>query len=1019
MLHPSRFARPAIIPLVVLCLIALTTVLAPAAGASTDVVVTLTINHVQQHENPDDDGGDGDYFPEIRIGDGPGDPVLRKPYVQDDVFDPSRFADPWIFTRTVSVPDDKFTVPVLVRLWDYDDGTNGGDDLMDISPGNQDDELNLEFDLGTRSWRGAADGIRPNQGRITGDGDPNFPDTNDGVAATIGIDLKVDLTTLPDTDEDGIYDVIERFGIREIDGAMRYDLAALGANPCRKSVVVTIDYMSSPAENHKPKTAAINEVRTAFANAPVDPVRPCRYAGVPTPVGVDFIYIEGNQIAEQATIGLDADFRKFRDDNLNPLLRPYAHYAIAAHDQPGAAGRSGVCCDAGKDFLITLGSWRDLCVSPGPDGVSDSTPGGDDALLGTGEIDVGTNGDCESTAAGDDDQVIPAGTGKDDARVGTVRDQSGTIMHELGHALGLAHGGSIRTNNKPNYLSVMNYSFDPGGIPITPGRNPVRRLDYSREDLPDLNRTSLDESMGIQDGTDHTRWLDPAGAEQFGPGRGPLNWNWNFTAAGRAIIDPPTPPLAVDVNADDDVCVLAGPNGMLDSTVNPNDSLTGNDILQGRDGSCQSTPSGDDTGRETVLTGFDDWAALDYKGAADTASGPEITYRQAVRSELAQRNFYEPDVTVAKTVDKAAALPGDTLTYQVKTTNAGKGRAASVSLTDTLPGGAAVTRALPGLPPQGSHTETFTYEVPCTTPDAAELTNRAAVTATNLADEAESNTANNADAVTTRIKAPRLTLAAAATPQADAAAAVTTELTVANTGSAAATGVTLQYTLPGGVYYSTALDQGAGPRPTSVTGRVLSWNLSSLDGGATATVAFTTRSSLLAEGGTRLTGQAAVTYGNANGCTYDPVTTSATTTVTETPPSRDPRISTIWATFPGMRTAELLARVQATDTRFDTAPADGRLTQQEVDDTFRLPLLQPRSLRAELLTTYLNLADRRINAATRVHTLTIERLGLRTVGDAARHAQSVLPRPPLSNVIAFTDATLALVEINSGLAERY
>ncbi|MFC4589913.1 DUF11 domain-containing protein [Sphaerisporangium corydalis] len=997
-------------------------VLVAPAHAATDVTLTLTVNWVQQHENPDDDGGDGDYFPEVRIGDGPADTFLTKPYVQDDVFNPSTFPDPWKFTHTVSVADDKFTVPVVVRLWDYDDGTNLGDDLMDISPANQNVELNLEYDLGTRTWRGESDGITPGQARITGDNDPNFPDTNDGVAATIGIDITLD-STLPDTDGDGIYDVIERFGIRDAAGSMVYDLRAMGANPCRKSIVLTIDYMTSPAENHKPKLDAIKEVRDAFNAAPVDPQRPCRYAGVPTPVGVDFIYIEGNAIAEQATIALDADFRRFRNAGLNPLLRPYAHYAIFGHDRSNAGSSSGVCCDADKDFLVTLGSWRTLCIAPGADGTLNSTPAGDDTVIGN-EINVGTNGDCETTQSGDDEQFLPVGTGKADARVGTVRDQSGSIMHELGHALGLGHGGTDQTNFKPNYLSVMNYSFDPGGVAISPGRNPARRLDYSREDLPDLDRTRLVEQDGIKDGTDHTRWTDPAGTVQFGPGTGPLNWNMNFTPAGQPIIDPPT--INVDINADDDVCVLPGPDNTLDTTVNPADVQVGDTILVAANGTCESMPAGDDTGRATILTGNDDWANLQYKGAARTgsgsaapSSGPEITFREVARGELAQRNFYEPDVTAAKKVDKATALPGDTLTYQVKVDNVGKGRAAAVALTDTFPDGTTAMRQLPGLAPKGSHTETFTHLVPCATADGAELTNRATVTAENLAEEPETNTGNNAGTASTKVKAPRMTLAATSTPAANAAEAVTTTLTATNTGSATATNVTLEYTLPEGVYYSTALDQGQGPRPTNAAGRTLTWNLGSVDGGAVKAVRFTTRSSLLTVGGTELTGQAKIQYANANGCTYAPVTASTTSTVTETAPSRNPQISTIWGTFSGMRTAELLARVQATDTRFDTDPSDGRLTQEEASGTFSLPLLQPRTLRAELLTTYLNLADRRINAATAVRTLTIERLGLRTVGDAARHAQSTLGLPPLSNVVAYTDATLVLVEINSGLAERY
>ena len=47
-------------------------------------------------------------------------------------------------------------------------------------------------------------------------------------------------------------------------------------------------------------------------------------------------------------------------------------------------------------------------------------------------------------------------------QAGTPRDQSLTIMHELGHALGLEHRGRDDVNDAPNYLSVMNYLFQAG-----------------------------------------------------------------------------------------------------------------------------------------------------------------------------------------------------------------------------------------------------------------------------------------------------------------------------------------------------------------------------------------------------------------------------------------------------------------------------------------------------------------------------------------------------------------------------
>ena len=75
--------------------------------------------------------------------------------------------------------------------------------------------------------------------------------------------------------------------------------------------------------------------------------------------------------------------------------------------------------------------------------------------------------------------------------------QAGTLMHELGHTLGLYHGGAGTNdyNCKPNYLSVMNYlyQFNLGGFASnTPGvatNTPMRAnrpLDFSRNALPNL-----------------------------------------------------------------------------------------------------------------------------------------------------------------------------------------------------------------------------------------------------------------------------------------------------------------------------------------------------------------------------------------------------------------------------------------------------------------------------------------------------------------------------------------------------
>ena len=49
--------------------------------------------------------------------------------------------------------------------------------------------------------------------------------------------------------------------------------------------------------------------------------------------------------------------------------------------------------------------------------------------------------------------------------------QAGTFIHELGHNLGLMHGGGDHISYKPNHLSLMSYAYQTDGIPITvPGK---------------------------------------------------------------------------------------------------------------------------------------------------------------------------------------------------------------------------------------------------------------------------------------------------------------------------------------------------------------------------------------------------------------------------------------------------------------------------------------------------------------------------------------------------------------------
>lgn len=91
-------------------------------------------------------------------------------------------------------------------------------------------------------------------------------------------------------------------------------------------------------------------------------------------------------------------------------------------------------------------------------------------------------------------------------------DQLYRLIHELGHVIGLGHGGRIGTptlqfnsdtpyyagewnnvNNKPNYFSIMNYRYS-GKICYNPTTNRwLSDLDYAAQSMPDLDETDLDE----------------------------------------------------------------------------------------------------------------------------------------------------------------------------------------------------------------------------------------------------------------------------------------------------------------------------------------------------------------------------------------------------------------------------------------------------------------------------------------------------------------------------------------------
>ena len=1041
----------------------------PSGRTATPIDVTVTILRVVQVQDPDPAPfqGDADFYAKVRI-DGFGFQDTESSNVDSPDVSPN-----WRFTQTVD--RDLGTIPITIQIWDDDTALAAPDDISDLNPIDGVQELSLVYNLTNGTWSGD---VPANQGFSQGDGDhEDFGLTEGGEAAKVFFDISL---SDGDIDDDGIPDGVERFGVRDINGNIVADMAALGADPCRKTMAIEIDWMAGAADghNHMPKPAAVQDAKNAWSSSTLPVTSPCPYAGFPNGTGGNLVIDVSNSIPEAPVLGLGADFDAVRNANFNSDRRPYFHYVVFAHDQAAGSSSSGLCCSGNKDYIVTLGSWRTGCIGPGPNGTLDTTPSGDDVIVGQSiiggpdricnslrsgddsqsqtlncvgpgingvlnttaagddtvsgtKIVDGPNGNCDTTATGDDVQLQAVGGGAADYEVGTVRDQSGTILHEGGHSLGLGHGGVDGTNYKPNYLSVMNYAFDPGGVPDLNQAN--FRLDYSRSALNDLTETTLSEPAGISDGTDFTYWTDLAGKAQGGPGNAALNWDNVGGATGTAN---------VDVN-NDGACVSAGANNTRDTTPSGDDVIIGSSVRDGPDHTCNTTKSGDDvqdnpvnTVEPTPLKGFDDWSNLKFRaalsvnaGGAAFTHGPDITFEEANNVQAFFAAFFDPNLQTTKDVDKADAAPGEDLTYTVKVDNVGTGDAKDVSLADTLPDASADNRNLPDIPAGGTHSETIDFTVPCATTDLTVLTNSATVSSNNLLGNPELDGSNNTDTASTTVHAPVLTLSKTATATVNAGEAISYTITYENTGSGAASNVKITDTIPAGEYYSKALDLGVGPKPDTVTlnvdgTRTLVWNVGTVAGSSGShSINFTARPTLLALGGRIFTNNVALDFESTGGCVYPTVKASASTTITVVPPSKNPLSLGYWRNHPNEWTSEIRARIQATDQRFDgrdgTTP-DGALSATEVAVMYLPGGNFPKILEEQQLSVYFNLATRRINAGTVISSKLATKLGLHNVRDAAVYAMGTLLLPVNGlTKPQYSDINDVLDQINQNKNEVY
>lgn len=258
-----------------------------------------------------------------------------------------------------------------------------------------------------------------------------------------------------DTDGDGFLD-----GEETIVNPNGPNLAGMGTNPLRRNILIEYDWFDdetsdeweyvacSGAHSHRPSRAVVDMVYEAFLRAPVTNPDGTRGIFAIQDYGQGGAYTGGTLVeSPDGMVHSDTSggaFKDLRDNNFTAARKGYFHWVLLAHHY------------------------------------ADELP--------DGRINWSSSGNANWPG---DSAMVTIGCDPDELKLAS------TIVHELGHNFGLAHGGNDDVNYKPNYASVMNYAFQWVGIDDNCDRTPDGIIDFSSGKNAVLNEYALQEPVGI------------------------------------------------------------------------------------------------------------------------------------------------------------------------------------------------------------------------------------------------------------------------------------------------------------------------------------------------------------------------------------------------------------------------------------------------------------------------------------------------------------------------------------------
>lgn len=275
-----------------------------------------------------------------------------------------------------------------------------------------------------------------------------------------------------DADVDGLSDDVE---------------LQLGSNPNHKDIFVEVDWLVVNGRSFRPRGNFIQMAKEFFASA--DTFNPDKGDGITIHIQLS----QGIKINQETIGSFDpdgnynwSDFDAIKSQYFTPSRRSTHHYCLFVSDIGGVNGSpTGIS-----------GISRNVCCA-----VQDFRKGASYFIVALG------------------------GPWYNYPTAGLYRwTQFGTFVHELGHNMGLVHGGHDHISYKPNNFSVMSYCYQTGGVPITASDGKKYYLyDYGRFIMyAALNENALNETTGLTYFGGHTgttrygaRWWFGDGQEDF------------------------------------------------------------------------------------------------------------------------------------------------------------------------------------------------------------------------------------------------------------------------------------------------------------------------------------------------------------------------------------------------------------------------------------------------------------------------------------------------------------------------